>query len=77
MFAAIVLPILLWRFHSFGRIIYIPVAILYVWFLPLGLAYPPNRPGRMMQYASYASEGALAAMMFLPPITGFFVRRKT
>lgn len=75
MFAAAVLPILLWRFHPIGRIIYIPVAILYVWSLPLGLAYPPNRPGRMMQYVSYASEGALAAMMFLPPITGFFMRR--
>ncbi len=74
-FAATVLSILLWRFHPLGRIIYIPVAILYVWSLPLGLAYPPTSPGRMMQYVSYASEGALAAMMFLPPITGLFLRR--
>jgi hypothetical protein len=69
-------PIGLWFFHRWARLMYIPATLLYAFYLPLGTPYVPTGAGRVAEWLGYGLSGAVAAMAFLPPVAGLFAKRE-
>lgn len=72
----VAVPVGLWFFHRWARLIYIPATLLYAFYLPLGTPYVPTGAGRVAEWLGYGVCGAVAAMAFLPPVAGLFAKRE-
>jgi hypothetical protein len=72
--AAIVVCIGLWFFRNWARIIYLPLGAFYVWWWPYGMPTPhlPIALADLTTFITFGSQGATAAMSFLPPLSALF-----
>ena len=71
----VAVPIGLWFFHRWARLIYLPATLLYAFYLPLGTPYVPTGAGRVAEWLGYGLCGAVASMAFLPPVASLFAKR--
>jgi uncharacterized membrane protein YoaK (UPF0700 family) len=66
-----------WLFWRWARAAYLPVAIMYLVFAPLGMVYTSAMWDHVLFYVAAAAQGAVVAMAFSPPIAEKFTRPRT
>lgn len=60
-----------WAFSRWARNVYIPFAILYIWFSPFGPNLPPPVQD-IIAFVTYGTQGAIAALAFASPLSSLF-----